>query len=369
MRPASFSSGCLKFLCLVAVFFAFFNGGPDGGAIGETVITVDEIREEIERRQAGGEPHDARNPALAKLSNEELRKLINDTGIERKAIYGPDDRVEWHEIPISAQSIALASVALVKPADISKTGKRYELRTRTLEDTVRLCPGERFGKQPTAAFCSGVLIKDNLLLTAGHCVREIAQTSISVPAADIHFVFGFKIADPNHGAETVFTEDQVYTGGTVVGGAVKGRAWIGGRLQDITDDREDWAAIRLTGAVASGVAGPVTALRQTDVEQDDAVFVIGYPSRLPLKYAPGATVRQLQPSFFVANLDTFGGNSGSGVFDGQNRLAGILVRGETDYVRASDSRACNIANICPTSGCRGEDVTRISLIKSRLGLQ
>jgi hypothetical protein len=329
----------------------------------EPAFTVDEIREEIERRLTGDK---GGSSELAKLSNEELHMLINDSGIESKAIYGPDDRVEWHQIPPQVQNVALASPALVKPANISLVNGRYELKTGTLERTYRLCPGEHFGAQPTAAFCSGVLVESDLVLTAGHCVREIARTSISVPAADIHFVFGFKVIDPKHGAETIFGEHQVYKGKEVVGGALKGRAWIGKRLQSIPDDKEDWAVVRLSRAVSLDVAKPVTNWRTTDVEQGASVYVIGYPSRLPMKYAPGAKVRQLEPSFFVANLDTFGGNSGSGVFDAQNQLAGILVRGETDYIRASHNKACNIANVCPTSGCRGEDITRISLIRNRL---
>ena len=53
--------------------------------------------------------------------------------------------------------------------------------------------------------------------------------------------------------------------------------------------------------------------------------------------------------YFVANTDTFGGNSGSGVFDLSTlQQVGILVRGETDYVA---SGSCNIVNHCPSDGC------------------
>ena len=59
----------------------------------------------------------------------------------------------------------------------------------------------------------------------------------------------------------------------------------------------------------------------------------------------------------MANLDTYGGNSGSAVFNAKTGLVeGILVRGEQDYVQKGD---CRVSNVCPADGCRGEDVTKI----------
>jgi len=67
-------------------------------------------------------------------------------------------------------------------------------------------------------------------------------------------------------------------------------------------------------------------------------------------------VRSNSPNldWFVANTDTFVGNSGSGVFDANTKeLVGILVRGAQDYVADG---SCNRVNVCPNDGCRGEDV-------------
>ena len=77
---------------------------------------------------------------------------------------------------------------------------------------------------------------------------------------------------------------------------------------------------------------------------------------MPLKIANNAAVRSNSPNldWFVANTDTFVGNSGSGVFDASTKeLVGILVRGATDYV---PDGTCNRVNVCPSDGCRGEDV-------------
>jgi hypothetical protein len=76
-----------------------------------------------------------------------------------------------------------------------------------------------------------------------------------------------------------------------------------------------------------------------------------------MKVAAGAAVRDNTPSaFFVANLDTYGGNSGSPVFNSvTHEVEGILVRGEADFVQQGN---CRVSLVCPSTGCRGEDVTR-----------
>src|SRR5690606_1303106 len=52
------------------------------------------------------------------------------------------------------------------------------------------------------------------------------------------------------------------------------------------------------------------------VEKDADIYVIGHPVGLPTKFADGAKVFQNdQDGYFVTNLDTFGGNSGSAVFN------------------------------------------------------
>ena len=61
----------------------------------------------------------------------------------------------------------------------------------------------------------------------------------------------------------------------------------------------------------------------------------------------------------MATTDTFGGNSGSGVYLADTgEVAGILVRGETDYVLDSNLN-CYHVNYCSETGCSGEDSTYV----------
>jgi Peptidase S46 len=69
-------------------------------------------------------------------------------------------------------------------------------------------------------------------------------------------------------------------------------------------------------------------------------------------------------AFFVANLDTYGGNSGSPVVDQHTHVVeGILVNGEDDFVQYD---GCNVSVVCPDAGCQGEAVTRSTLWAGRI---
>ncbi len=76
-----------------------------------------------------------------------------------------------------------------------------------------------------------------------------------------------------------------------------------------------------------------------------------------MKIAGGAKIRSVRDQYFIANLDTYGGNSGSAVFNSSTgEVEGILVRGEVDYIF---DNGCRRSKKCTNDGCRGEDVTRI----------
>ena len=99
------------------------------------------------------------------------------------------------------------------------------------------------------------------------------------------------------------------------------------------------------------------------VEVGEDLVVIGHPTGLPTKIADGANVRRRAGTYFVANLDTYGGNSGSAVFNANTGVVeGILVRGETDY-RRDYRRNCRVSNVVSDNGGRGEDVTYITNIR------
>ena len=65
--------------------------------------------------------------------------------------------------------------------------------------------------------------------------------------------------------------------------------------------------------------------------------------------------------YFVANLDTYGGNSGSPIINAATgMLEGILVRGATDFV-IDNVENCFRSNVYSNTGGRGEDVTKATV--------
>ena len=128
-------------------------------------------------------------------------------------------------------------------------------------------------------------------------------------------------------------------------------------------DGADWALVRLDRKVVGHA--PLKLDLSGSIEKGAPVVVIGHPAGLPTKIAGGAAVRDASnPGFFVANLDTYGGNSGSAVFNELSGLVvGILVRGEEDYVMKGD---CRVSNVCANDACRGEDVTKIANVSGKI---
>ena len=135
------------------------------------------------------------------------------------------------------------------------------------------------------------------------------------------------------------------------------------KLNEHPEVRSDFAIIRLDRAV---VGRDVLKVRtEGKIEDGSELVIIGHPSGLPTIIADGANVRDNDAHyFFSANLDSFGGNSGSAVFNRETGLVeGILVRGERDYILDKEKK-CYHVNKCSDDECRGEDVSRITAINT-----
>ena len=195
----------------------------------------------------------------------------------------------------------------------------------------------------TAASCSGFLVSSNILVTAGHCIKSDYDCSI------YKWVFDFKVDHSEQSAVTV-PKSSVYSCKQIISQS----------LDSTTMD--DYAVIELDREVQD--RNPLPFRKTGKIEKGETVAVIGHPTGLPTKIADGASVRKLSEKFFIANLDTYGGNSGSAVFNMKTNLVeGILVRGENDYVY-DRKEGCQVSNVCENGACRGEDVTYITNIKA-----
>lgn len=305
--------------------------------------SVDELVAELRARERRGSPPAAAAPSAAgvaprfrrigELSSAELIRLAN---ARQRAVYGVDDRKEVEDVAdLRARALADACAALVEAADLSPAPGGFTLRTSSYQADYNLCAGEPFAGQPRGCFCSGVLVGADVVATAGHCVKSSADL------ARIRFVFGFRIVN-GAAARTEFGADDVYAGRELIG-------------RKLTDDAADWALVRLERPVVG--RAPAAFRRSGSVPDGEPLFVIGHPCGLPQKFADGAHVRgNAHAAYFVANLDTYGGNSGSPVFSPNSyTVEGLLVRGQKDFV---SNGSCNVSFVFPTTGPEGEHVSR-----------
>jgi Trypsin-like peptidase domain len=300
-------------------------------------LSVDDLLQELKAREAKAENV---LPIITEPS-ENLREfddvsIIKTLKENQKVIYGTDDRIDIFNLPVGANRNDVDSVvALCNNTDLSDNGNGTStLQTQIFGTARNLCAGEPFRDQPIGCFCSGFLVATDIIATAGHCVNN-------GNVANVRFIFGFRMRNATT-AETIFSNGEIYSGVTIIG-----RQEVG--------NGPDWALVRIDRPVTNH---PVVRIRSSGkIVDSQGVHVIGHPSGLPAKFAGGAVVRDNQSkAFFVANLDTYGGNSGSPVFNSDtHEVEGILVRGENDFVM---NGSCRISLVCPTTGCRGEDCTR-----------
>lgn len=286
----------------------------------------------------------------ALLSGFATETLIEALLIQQTAVYGIDDRKEIFNITDSTlRRSADAVVSLFHERNIIplEDGENSKIYKTVYGTEYGLCPREPFLTQPCSAFCSGVLVARDIIATAGHCVDTPSKGT--PPATSIRFVFGYRMRDP-YNAQLIISNGEIYSGKEIV-------------AKVYTTTGADWALVRLDREVVGHQPRPIR--RSSKIPDEQGVYIIGHPCGLPAKFANNATVRSnSDPDFFVANLDSYGGNSGSPVFNRMtHEVEGLLVRGERDFVIKSlpELDSCQASLVCPTTGCRGEDCVRTTL--------
>jgi len=185
-------------------------------------------------------------------------------------------------------------------------------------EAYNLCDSERFGDQPAFALCSGVLVSESLVLTAGHCARLLG-------CEEQAWMFGYAMTAP--GALPELGEADVYRCASVV---------LAVREVDAAGRRWDFGVIELDRSVAAPRHAAPIGLDLPEV--GDRVGVIGYPAGVPVK-VDDARVLATRPDaldYFSLNSDTFDRSSGSSVVNARGELIGLLARGAYDYEYRDD---------------------------------
>ena len=308
-------------------------------------FSSEELAQELnirKNKKGGGNGQPAQPPATP----------ASATGNNR-LIYGDDNRKDLYEITDPAiLNDSDSVVALIFAKYIQDNGDGTSSIDITSKDTKSLdstpynyldeqgieragylCDDVRFCKQPIPANASGFLVAPNVIATAAHCVYENPEEESKAPnwqkpkiLQELRFVFGFRMKDANTVVQTV-PNTEIYEAEKVID-----RAFIYLKV--------DWALVKLKHSVTNH---RIARIREAGkVADDQSLHIIGHPLGLPLKYADHAKVYANQEKgCFSTNLDAFGGNSGSPVFNSQTHLVeGIHIVGQRSKFRLRNGGTC-----------------------------
>ncbi len=168
-------------------------------------------------------------------------------------------------------------------------------------------------------WCTGTLISNDLLLSAGHCFDQSGggwtrpadnTTGATIPSAEIatnmHVNFNYQV-DPTG----VLRTEQSYP----ILSLVEYR--LGGL---------DFSIVRLGGN--PGATWGFTPVAATDAATGDMLCIIGHPAGWPKRIEAGPCLNVAGTTITYDDIDTLGGNSGSGVLRASDgRLVGVHTNG------------------------------------------
>lgn len=270
--------------------------------------------------------------------------LVRPSPVGAWSIYGTDDRKDLHQVKDERLARwARNAVGVFRRWDLEPIPDSPDLRLpmRTLGEKKNLCPGEAFHDQPTGPHCSGSLVGEALVLTAGHCVLSEEDCK------NTRFVFDFT-AGADGKFPSRFSPRSVYSCAAIVER----------HFEELGDS--DWALLRLDRAVAGRT--PLKLRREGTAKKGTPLAMIGHPSGLPLKVVAGGSVLRENVEedgipLFLSDLDGLGGNSGSPVLNLETgEVEGVYVRGEgEDYVLDPDA-GCYRLRVLPKDGAHGGGV-------------
>lgn len=271
-------------------------------------------------------------------------------GYQEKVIYDEDDRRLITELSSdnSGDGLALKSAPSVL-AQIpnwridSKDPGVISIKTKDLESGLNFCDTEKYLDQPLVSSCTAFLVGPDLIVTAGHCIKDKYECKKQSWVLDYDSAGSF--VGPT-GAIT-FEKDKVFSCRELV-------SWS-------QNSKLDYAVVKLDREVLG--REPLKIRREGKISSKEDLIVIGHPLGLPKIVTNNITIRDNSLDFvFKTNADTFSGNSGSPAIGLKSGLVeGILIRGETDF--ADDyHRSCKRPMKCYGQECKGESIQRATYL-------
>jgi len=268
-----------------------------------------------------------------------------------RALFSQNDIIEISKDSLFWQNKARSVAMMVSDVFYETRGEDFTLDDFMFEpyasEGSNVCLDEPFLWQVANPIgCTGFLIAPNVLATAGHCVVNHGKVTddITPECASFSWIFDHKLDD--HGSLPMGgkSHKQIYHCKKVI------------HAENDTERRFvsygsrhglDFALIELDRDVKD--RKPLIAKLDVPMK-DQELHLIGHPLGLPQKSSHGGFVNSNQnPFFYEASLDSFGGNSGSPVFDDEGSVVGVLVRGPEDFY-FDEKSGCERLNKCDFLG-------------------
>ncbi len=228
------------------------------------------------------------------------------------AIYGIDDRVLiTKKSQPHIQKLGSGVALIISEEALQKKWINYQVNAQTLQDFVGLCSDEKHSQLPSLNNCTGFLIGEDLLLSAGHCFidqDDCKNQKIVFDATRDHVNNkGYKISK-----KSVYSCKEI--------------------LINSVDPQLDFSLIRLNEKIVQRHIFKLPS-KELSLEESFYGYMIGHPLGLPLMKTSVEILNSSEDGMnFKTALDSFLGNSGSPVIHAESQhVLGILVNGNEDF--------------------------------------
>lgn len=240
-------------------------------------------------------------------------------------VYGTDDRLDFYDIKDERiKELSKSSAALIPKIMLTKQADgNFKINAKTLKQEYNFCDDALFSDQSRVANCSAALVRDDLILTAAHCVDGRGNE-----IEDYYVVFDYKLTSENAVLNS-FAAKDVYE--------FEKKIYFN---YDATMSKSaiDIAIIKLK---RKSDRKPIELDYYSQYLRGTPVFALGYPLGIYQKLAPNGNIWESErKNSFRLNLDLFSVNSGSPIFDANTyKIIGVHARG-TSLNFDRNSRSC-----------------------------
>jgi V8-like Glu-specific endopeptidase len=227
-----------------------------------------------------------------------------------------------------------------------QTKNTIAIETKTLRSGLKFCADEKFLEEPIVSSCTAFLVAPNMIMTAGHCVKDKFECKKNTWVLDYHNNDDNLYIDN----KITFNKDKTFQCAELITQA--------------ENQKVDYAIIRLDRAIDDR---PMLKIRKNGkTDSKEPLILFGHPLGMPLMVSDQIFIRDNSLEYvFKTNADSFSGNSGSPLIGLNSGLVeGILIKGDDDFVMNSKEN-CNKTVKCHDKDCRGETVLRSNYLPNK----